>query len=195
MAHRTVRWRTGHGIVHCPVPATSAGHWGLELLTVEVFCPLTAPDSPVAYQTCLVCSDIADIAALTSECALFTFGSRPLVHLAVAPLAHRTVRWIITECFLENLESGQFALCLVWAPDTVRCDTGSTSLLQTWLSPQLNFFLGLCWTLCTWDKWQLGKLVSQRGLWWTSNTKIDYRKCFKPISLSLSMLMCSHPYS
>jgi hypothetical protein len=50
------------------------------------------------------------------------------------------------------------------------------SLLQTLLYSQLTFFVGLCWTLCTWDQWQLGKLVSPRGLWWTSNTKIDYRK-------------------
>jgi hypothetical protein len=46
-AHRTIRWCNGHCIVHCPVRATSAGHWGLELLTVEVLCPLAAPDSPV----------------------------------------------------------------------------------------------------------------------------------------------------
>jgi hypothetical protein len=31
-AHRTVRWCTGHGTVHCTVPATSADHWGLERL-------------------------------------------------------------------------------------------------------------------------------------------------------------------
>jgi hypothetical protein len=47
MAHRTVQWCTGQGTVHCSVPATSAHRWGLELLTVEVFCPLAAPDSPV----------------------------------------------------------------------------------------------------------------------------------------------------
>jgi hypothetical protein len=33
--------------VHCPVRAMSADRWGLELLIVEVFCPLAAPDSPV----------------------------------------------------------------------------------------------------------------------------------------------------
>jgi hypothetical protein len=33
--------------------ATSADRWGLELLTIEVFCLLAAPDSPV-------CSDFAD---------------------------------------------------------------------------------------------------------------------------------------
>jgi hypothetical protein len=40
------------------------------------------------------------------------------------------------------------------------------------------FSLLVSWSLCTWDKWQLGNLVSPRGLWWTSNTKIDYRKSF-----------------
>ena len=56
----------------------------------------------------------------------------------------------------------------------------SLVLLQIWLCPQLNFFLGLCWTLCTWDKWYLDKLVSPRGLCWTSTTKIDYRKWLSP---------------
>jgi hypothetical protein len=32
------------------VPAMSADRWGLERLTVEVFCPLAAPDSPVAHR-------------------------------------------------------------------------------------------------------------------------------------------------
>jgi hypothetical protein len=40
-------------------------------------------------------------------------------------------------------------------------------------------FLCMCiWTLCTWEKYWLRKLVSPHGLWWTSNTKIDYRKCW-----------------
>jgi hypothetical protein len=46
-AHQTVRWFTGHCTVHCPVSATSANRWGLELLIVEVFFLLVAPDSPV----------------------------------------------------------------------------------------------------------------------------------------------------
>jgi hypothetical protein len=46
-AHQTVWWCTGHCTVHCPVCATSADRWGLELLTVEVFCLLVAPDSSV----------------------------------------------------------------------------------------------------------------------------------------------------
>jgi hypothetical protein len=44
MAHRTIRWCTEQGTVHCLVPATSADCWGLERLTVEVFCLLAAPD-------------------------------------------------------------------------------------------------------------------------------------------------------
>jgi hypothetical protein len=47
MAHRTVRWCAEQGTVHYPVRATSARHWGLERLTVEVLCPVVAPDSPV----------------------------------------------------------------------------------------------------------------------------------------------------
>ena len=38
---------TGHSTVHCPVSATSADHWGLKLLTIEVFCPFVALDSLV----------------------------------------------------------------------------------------------------------------------------------------------------
>jgi hypothetical protein len=42
-----VRWCTGRCTVHCPVSATSADRCGLELLTVEVFYLLVAPNSPV----------------------------------------------------------------------------------------------------------------------------------------------------
>jgi hypothetical protein len=42
--------RIGHSTVHCPVRATSANRWGLELLTVEVVYPFGAPDSPVAHR-------------------------------------------------------------------------------------------------------------------------------------------------
>jgi hypothetical protein len=60
MAHRTVRWCTGQGIVHCPVPATLADRWSLEQLTVEGLCLLTAPDSSVAHRTvqCILTSHL-----------------------------------------------------------------------------------------------------------------------------------------
>jgi hypothetical protein len=50
-AHRIVRWCTGHDTVYCPVRAASADRWGLEQLNIEVLCPPTAPESPVAHQT------------------------------------------------------------------------------------------------------------------------------------------------
>jgi hypothetical protein len=40
VVHRTLT-------VHCPVRAMSADCLGLERLTIEVICPLAAPDSPV----------------------------------------------------------------------------------------------------------------------------------------------------
>jgi hypothetical protein len=58
VVHRTVRWCTGHGTVHCPVRATSADYWGLERLTVEVLCPLAAPDSPVCCDFAVLTLDL-----------------------------------------------------------------------------------------------------------------------------------------
>jgi hypothetical protein len=98
-AHRTVRWCTGQGTVHCSVPATSADRWGLERLIIEVFCRLAAPDSSVAHRTCSVRSDFA---ALTSDFCTVRFYcscSRPLsagdrcsVGSPDMSSVHRTVR-------------------------------------------------------------------------------------------------------
>jgi hypothetical protein len=54
---RCCRWRIGQDTVQCPVHATSATRWGFERLIVGVLCPVAAPDSPVAHQTCPVRSD------------------------------------------------------------------------------------------------------------------------------------------
>jgi hypothetical protein len=123
MAHRTFRWCTRQRIVHCPVPATSADHWGLERLTVEVLCLLATPKSPVAHQTCLVRSDFL-LWLLTTHYSPFAVDRwhiRPLLHWLTG-----LVRWILAECLSKKLESGKFARCLAWAPDSVRCATGST---------------------------------------------------------------------
>jgi hypothetical protein len=61
MALFIVRWCTGHGIVHCPVRATSANRWGLERLTVEVICPLAAPDSPVRSDFAVLNTDFCSV--------------------------------------------------------------------------------------------------------------------------------------
>jgi hypothetical protein len=68
-AHRTVRWCTRQGIVHCLVHAISAHRWGLEWLTIGVLCPVVAPDSPVPYRTCPVRSDFTAW-HLTLHCTL-----------------------------------------------------------------------------------------------------------------------------
>jgi hypothetical protein len=106
MAHQAIWWCTGHGIVQCLVRVTSAARWGLEQLTVEVLCLVAAPNSPVAHRTCPVRPDIA---ALTSDRALFTFAVDCCAQVTVALLAHRTlsgahrtVRRIIAERLSEN---------------------------------------------------------------------------------------------
>jgi hypothetical protein len=64
------------------VRATSAACWGLERLTVEVLCLLAAPDSPVVHRTYPVRPDIA---ALTSDCPLFTFSIDRCAQVTVVP--------------------------------------------------------------------------------------------------------------
>jgi hypothetical protein len=90
-AHWTVRWCTGHCTVHCPVRATSADRWGLDLLTIEAFCPLAAPDSLVAHRTdrCVLTSDFC-----CADCAAVSTIDR-WEKLIIASLAHQTVRWCI----------------------------------------------------------------------------------------------------
>jgi hypothetical protein len=153
MTDQIVRWCTVHGIVHCPVCATLADRWGLERLNVEVLCPLAAPDSLVAHWT-VQCVLTSQFWLLTS--ALFTVHrSRPLgavdrfsIGSSDSPVNYsgatprktreRPVRGVL------GLGTGQ---CLVrhWQHQCL-------SLLQTCRDPQLIFFVGLCWTLCAWDK-------------------------------------------
>jgi hypothetical protein len=95
--------------------------------------------------------------------------------------AYRTVRWIIAECAYWISESAWFDCgrgCATWQHTLMSCS-------QFWLCPQLNFFLGLRWTLCIWDKWYLDKLVSPYGLCWTSNSKIGYKKWLSPFAFHI----------
>jgi hypothetical protein len=193
-AHRTVRWCTRHSSIHCPVSATSANRWGLEFLNVEVLCPLAASDSPVAHRT-VWC--ILTLQFWLLHCSLFLRQhSRPLAKLTIAPLAHRAVRCTpdsqVNYSGVPLRKTQERPVREVRRPGHQTVSEAPLGCINTCFCsklcrvPQLIFFIGLCWTLCTWGKWQLGKLVSPRGLWWTSNTKIDYRKCLKPISLSIS---------
>jgi hypothetical protein len=124
-AHWTVRWCTRHCTIHYPVSATSVDRWSLELLTVEVFCPLAAPDNPV----------YPDVADWLLQSAQSTVGqSWPLLHCLIeqsggapdSPMNYRgRAPW--------KPESGQFARCLAKVPDSVQCTTGCTRscMLQT----------------------------------------------------------------
>jgi hypothetical protein len=180
-AHRTVRWCTGHPlfIVRC-VPRQHA-RWSLERLDRWNLCPVATLDSLMPHQTCPVHSDFSAL-NFDAHCSLCSRPLAPYYRCSVGSPdmsgAHQTVWWNVAERAPKK-------------PESVRCTTSSTllsPLLQIKLSPQLEFFLGLCWTLCTWDKWHLGKLVSPHGLWWTSTTKIDYRKWLSPFPFQ------SHPF-
>jgi hypothetical protein len=180
---QTVCWCTRHGTVHCPVRATSAERWS----------PLSSCDTGQSGALWLLTSTlftVASSAQSTIEC------SWPLLcWLAGQSGAHRTVRWIIAVWLWENLRSTSLRSASAWAPDCVWCGTGCTNTCfcsKLCRVHQLIFFVGLCWTLCTSDKWQLGKLVSPRGLWWTSNTKIDYRKCLSPFPFRLLFDLVPH---
>jgi hypothetical protein len=162
--------------VHCLVRATSARPLGFGAVDRWNPCPVAAPDSPV-------CSDFSTL-TFAAHCSLLqtTIGVR-------LPL----LRWLTGHvwCTLDSLvnysraplgETWEWLVRLVLGlvHQTLSGVAHSHVLLQILLSPQLKLFLSLCWTLCTWDKWDLGKLVWPRGLWWSSTTKIDYRKWLGP---------------
>jgi hypothetical protein len=92
MAHQTVRCATGH----CPM--CQPRHPTVRVRPLELW-QVGPPDSPVVHRTgpvhCLV-RLLAPALTYARAVALFTFTvhfcRRPLAQIAVAPLAHRTVR-------------------------------------------------------------------------------------------------------
>jgi hypothetical protein len=131
-------------IVRCASHVTQPlGFWRFRPLELR---HLGAPDSPVRLLALLW---------LCASCSLF----RRLLRLgAVAPLAHRTVWWIIEEWLFQKPEGGKFELIAPGAPDTIRWHIGQ-SVRQTrilfgffcsfLLNPNFNLFIGLCWTFDT----------------------------------------------
>jgi hypothetical protein len=148
-AHWTVRWCTGHSTVHCPVSATSADHWGLELLTVEVLCPLVAPDNLMAHRIvrCILTLQ-TDLWLLRCRLPVVSAVDR-WAKLIVAPLSHRIVRWCTGQSdefigrALRKPESIQFTRCFSQGTDSVRCATGYTNsvLLRPNRIPPRSFSL------------------------------------------------------
>jgi hypothetical protein len=135
------RWahRTGYfslsGACHVsrPLGFGAVDHWSL--LSFAASDSLVRSDFWLAHCSPFYCSPQSTIDAV--DCC--SVGSLDMYG------AHRTVRWIIAERLPDKPESGQFARCLAWAPDNVRCATGSTiaSLCSKlgWV-PNLISFLG-----------------------------------------------------
>jgi hypothetical protein len=105
-AHQTVRWCTGHSIVHYPVRATLANCWGLESLTVEVVCPRGVPYSPVAQRT-VWCNLIVTDCLLTFGAA--DCGCSPAVDRCTEGSQDSPV--IFNGRALRKLESAQLMKC------------------------------------------------------------------------------------
>jgi hypothetical protein len=104
MAHRTVRCATGHYPVRKP-RHQAVGFWPLELLTTG------PPDSPVVHWTVTIHCPVRLLRLLWLLCA----QSRTVAFhcssaddrwrcIAVTPLAHRIVRWIIAVWLPEFLK-------------------------------------------------------------------------------------------
>jgi hypothetical protein len=137
----------------------AVGFWPLELWHVR------PPDSPVVHWTVTVHCLVRLLApALTLRAQSRTvhcscsFCRRPLAQLAVAPLAHRTVRWIIAEGLPE------FPKLASWRESTLvhRTLSGGTPdspVRQTraafgcfapfFLNPFFELCIGLLWTFGT----------------------------------------------
>jgi hypothetical protein len=133
--------------------------WPLELWH------LGAPDSPVPHRTSTVHCPVHLLALLWlyANCPrMFTFEgdhwSRPLRSPAIAPLAHRTIRWIIAERLSRNPK----VKSLSRSPLVHRTLSGGTPnspvrltrvlfgfFCSFILNPNLDLFIGLFWTFST----------------------------------------------
>jgi hypothetical protein len=113
-AHRTVWWRTRHSLFTVRCAPRRHARWSSERVDRWSLCPVFAPDSPVPHKTCPVRSDFSTLTLSRTVKFTLCLCRRPLRELAVAPLTHRTVRWIIAERALWIPESGWFAGCSAW---------------------------------------------------------------------------------
>jgi hypothetical protein len=126
---------------------------------------LGPPDSPVVHRTGPVDCPVRLLTpALTSahagaHCSTFiVLYRRPLARIAIAPLAHRTVRWIIAERPPKFPKAGKFRgdLLVHWtlsggAPDSpVRQTRAAFGMLCCLvLNPFFWLCIGLLWTFAT----------------------------------------------
>jgi hypothetical protein len=101
MRHRT-------GTVHYSVHATLAYPLGFGAVDRWRCLSSSCTGQSGATRTVRCPSDFAALTFARHSSSLFTWQSRSLAQRAVAPLAHRTVRWIIEEAALGFPESGCF---------------------------------------------------------------------------------------
>jgi hypothetical protein len=97
------------------VRATSANRWGLELLTIEVICPLAASDSPVRSDFAVLTSDFCIV-----HCSFVGEVDRCFVGSPDSPVNFSVVA-------LRKPKSGQFARAAAWG--TGQCP------VRHWLRP------------------------------------------------------------
>jgi hypothetical protein len=91
--------------------ATSADRWGLERLTVEVLCPLAAPDSPVRSGFTVLTSALFTVPP--SAQSIVGKVDRCSVGSSDSPVAHRPDSpMIFSGVALRKPESAQFTRCL-----------------------------------------------------------------------------------
>jgi hypothetical protein len=131
--HQTNRWG---GCLSMGAPDSLVRqpcHPTVRVLTVLTVGALTSwgTDSPVPHRTGTVHCPVRLLALLWlyTNCprTVHVAGdrwSRLLRFLAIAPLAHRTVRWIIAEWRLRNSKVRSSVYTAPGAPDTVRWRTG-----------------------------------------------------------------------
>jgi hypothetical protein len=136
-------------------PATSSYLLGLELVDRWRLCPHVPPDSPVhtgqSGVPLILCSDFCRVYCFT----LFTVRVDRWREVAISPLAHRTVRWILAERppVFPKLASSEPLLSE--APDIVRWCTGHCPVphfgffLLLRFEPCLVLSIGFCWIFDT----------------------------------------------
>jgi hypothetical protein len=118
-------------------------------------CLLVASDSPVPHRSGTVHCPVRlwrlRYSAAHCSCIVhleFSFCRRPLHEVVVAPLVHRTVRWIITEWRWRNSKVASLELYGPGAPDTVRWHTGQSGAPD---HGTLRFLLLLSFWTLTWS--------------------------------------------
>jgi hypothetical protein len=122
MAHRTVRCHRT-----CPVrQPRHQSHWVPTVGALTSGPALMSGGTPDMY--CWV-SGAPVWACLTSARAARAFNASQVavgVEIAVAPLLHRTVRWIIARRLPRIPEGGEFEVWVLWCTGHVRWHTGQS---------------------------------------------------------------------